>query len=101
VAFIKQTLIFYAEKCVACKICELVCSYHVTREYNPKKSFIKILSNDEFCVFIATLSVGCDQCGLCIKACPTHALQFVNSQEAALLRKKNKIGVFPVPLVRM
>ncbi|MEM3578742.1 MAG: 4Fe-4S binding protein [Candidatus Bathyarchaeia archaeon] len=96
----KKVLVFDGEKCVACKICELVCSFNVTGEYNPKRAFIKILSNPEFCVFIPVLNMGCKECGKCVEACPTQALKFVQSDEAALLRKKGKIGVFPVPIIR-
>jgi ferredoxin len=93
-------LVVDAEKCTGCKICELVCSFNITNEYNPRKSLIKIINNREFGVFIPVLKESdCKGCEKCVKACPTQALFFVEPKEAALMRGKNKIGVFPIPLI--
>lgn len=94
----EKTLIFHADRCTGCGICELVCSMAKHGEYNPKRSHIKIIKNWEMDVNIATLDLGCDYCTNCVKWCPTNAIDFVTLEEAAILRKKNKIGAFPAPL---
>ena len=88
-----KILIVNPEKCVDCKICELVCSFKRGAEYQPSKSFIKVLRNEEINVFIPVLQMGCnpDGCEKCVKWCPTQALKFVSPRDAALIRKNNKI----------
>jgi len=94
-----KTLIFHADRCTGCKLCELTCSMNLEGEYNPKKSNIRILKNWEMDVNIAILDLHCDFCNKCVKWCPTDAIEFVSSEEAAILRKQNPIGSFPAPLV--
>ena len=97
-----KVLIVETENCTRCRICELVCSFAKWGEYNPKKSLIRVLSNKDMNVNIPALSVECDLCDgkpKCVSWCPTHALQFVPSGEAALLRKKMKMGKFPAPIL--
>ena len=97
----RKFLIVDSENCTACKICELVCSFTRNGEYDPKRSYIKILRNTEMAVHIPVLQVDapCDGCEKCAQACPMHALKFVEPEAAALVRKNNKIGSFPVPLI--
>ena len=49
-------------------------------------------------VNIPVLSVECDFCGKCVEHCIPEALQVVSWSEAAVIRKKNKLGVCPAPL---
>lgn len=95
-------LIVEPEKCTACRICELVCSFGRDGEYNPNRSFIRVLRNTEMNVHIPVLQINapCDECGKCVESCPTKALQFVKPEEAALIRKNNSIGLFPAPLIK-
>jgi Fe-S-cluster-containing dehydrogenase component len=92
-----KTLIFDAEQCTGCMLCELACSMAKGGEYNPGKSFIQILKNWELDVNIATLDLRCDFCEECVPWCPTNAITFVDIEQAAVLRKQEKIGVFPAP----
>jgi ferredoxin len=78
-------------------LCELACYMTKSGEYNPRKSFIQILKNWELDVNIATLDLHCDFCEECVLWCPTDAITFVDIEEAALLRRQQKIGVFPAP----
>lgn len=96
---VTQTLIFSADRCTGCKICELTCSMVKSGEYNPQKSYIKLIRNWEMDVNIATLNLKCDFCGKCVEWCPTDAISFVTFEEAAIFRKKNMIGDFPVPWI--
>lgn len=95
----EKTLVFYGDRCTGCNICELICSMDKHGEYNPKKSFIRILRNWEMDVNIAVLDLNCDFCNQCVTWCPTDAIRFFSQKEAAILRKKNQIGVFPAPLM--
>jgi len=96
---LEKMLVFYGDRCTGCKICELICSMAKHGEYNPKKSYIRILRNWEMDVNIAALDLNCDFCHKCVAWCPTGAIKFVDQNQAAILRKKNQIGVFAAPLI--
>ncbi len=96
----EKVLVVDPEKCTRCRICELICSFARRGEYNPKRSFIRVLSNKDMNINIPVLGVGCDLCGgeeKCVCSCPTGVLKFVSLEEAALLRKETKMGIFPAP----
>jgi Fe-S-cluster-containing hydrogenase component 2 len=95
----EKVLIIDGEKCTGCRACELACSSAKTGEYNPVKSRIKILRNLELDVNIPVINQKCDFCGKCTEWCFTKAIRFVSPEEAAILRKKTKIGEFPAPVV--
>lgn len=94
-----MTLIVDGDKCTGCRVCELVCSIVKQGEYNPQKSYIRVFKNREMDVNIVTLDVQCDFCGKCVESCLPKAISFVSLEEAAVLRKTNKIGIFPAPLL--
>ena len=96
----EKVLIFDGEKCTGCCICELVCSRTKQKEYNPHKSYIRLVKNKEMDVSIATLDVRCDFCNKCIESCLPKAIRFAELGEAAIVRKVNKIGVFPAPFIQ-
>lgn len=96
---VRKIPIVNPEKCIGCKICELVCSTKDGGGYSPKKSFIKILTNDEMNVRIPVFSIKCDSCGRCAKFCPTEALRFADPEQAAMVRKDTKIPSIPAPLI--
>lgn len=95
----EKVLIIDGEKCTGCRVCELICSSAKSGEYNPEKSRIKVLRNMELDVNIPVISPKCDFCGKCTEWCFTKAISFVSWEEAAILRKKTKIGHFPAPIV--
>ena len=95
----EKALIVDVDKCTGCKICELICSMAKHGECNPKRSFIRVMTNKEMDVNIPAVSMACNFCGKCVECCPPKALKFVSLPEAALLRKGSKIGSFPVPLL--
>ncbi|MFC1887094.1 4Fe-4S dicluster domain-containing protein [Thermodesulfobacteriota bacterium] len=95
----EKVLIIDGEKCTGCRVCELACSMKRSGEYNPKHSSIKVLRNMEFDVSIPVLSRDCDFCGQCIEWCFESAIKFVDYEEAALIRKRAKVGCFPSPFV--
>ena len=94
-----KVLIVDGEKCTGCQVCELICSSVRTGEYNPGKSYIKVLKNMELDVNIPVISQQCNSCGKCTEWCFTKAIRFVSMGEAAIFRKKATIGEFPAPVV--
>ena len=94
-----MTIVVDVEKCTGCRVCELVCSITKQGEFNPRKSHIHILLNNEFGVYIPALKLECDFCGRCVELCPTEALSVVDNKEAAIIRSKSKMGRFPIPVV--
>ena len=97
----RKVLIFDGEKCTGCSICELTCSMAKQGEYNPRKSYIRILKNWEMDVNIAALDPHCDSCNECVQWCPPGAIRFESAERAALLRKKSSMGPFPAPLLKL
>lgn len=73
-------IIIKPEKCTVCRSCELACSYHFKKEFNPKKSQIRILFDPKSAVLKINQKDGCDLCKdenspLCVKYCVRGALQ--------------------------
>jgi Fe-S-cluster-containing hydrogenase component 2 len=93
-----KVLVVDADKCTGCRVCELICSMAKGGEYNPKRSFIRVMKNREMSVDIVTRDVRCDFCNQCVEWCLPGALKIVSLAEAAVIRKQNKIGIFPAPL---
>ena len=61
------------EKCTACRICELACSFHHHGEINPSRSRIKVnIFHEEFFFYPGV----CSQCedAWCVNICPNLAL---------------------------
>jgi len=94
-----EVLIENVDKCTGCRVCELVCSMAMYGEYNPKKSYIRVMRNRELDVNIVALDIRCNGCGKCVEWCWPGAIQFVSPEQAAIIRKENTPGVFPAPLV--
>lgn len=95
----EKVLIVDANKCTGCRICELVCSMAKQGLYNPRKSYIKVIKNRELDVNVIALKIDCDFCDECAQWCLTKALNFVSFEEAAIIRKENKAGIYPAPFV--
>ena len=95
----EKVLIVDGEKCTGCRVCELICSMARAGEYNPRKSCIRVLRHMELDVSIPAIETTCDCCGKCIEWCFEDAIQFVDWEEAALIRKRSRIGCFPAPMV--
>jgi Fe-S-cluster-containing hydrogenase component 2 len=94
----EMSMIFNADKCTGCRICELTCSNYHQNEYNPKKSFIRIMANDEAEVYIPILDIQCTFCGKCAAACPEAALETVELAKGIGMMKGSTIGTFPLPI---
>ena len=95
-----KTLIVDADKCGGCRVCELICSMEKFGEYNPEKSLIKVLKNQELNINIPVIRIGCDFCGECVKWCFDEAITIVDLHEAIITRKEVKVGRFPAPVIK-
>ena len=82
----KKLLRTYPDTCIACHLCESVCSKLYFKEDTAVKSCIQI-GEDTVPV---DLNV-CNQCRVCIQTCPTQALA-VNKLGVVMLDKKLCIG---------
>jgi len=72
-AVTRKLLTVVPERCTGCLVCELVCSFYHTKEFNPERSRIDILRDEENGINIPVI---CRQCArpLCQEACPSDAI---------------------------
>ena len=87
------------DRCGGCQVCELICSMEKFGEYNPEKSLIKVLRNQELHINIPAFRTGCDFCGKCVEWCFEKAIAIVPLSDAVLARKKVRMGRFPAPII--
>ena len=95
----EKVLIVDTDKCTACKICELMCSVTKTGEFNPRKSYIRVLRNKEMDTNMVALDTRCDFCGECVEYCLPEAIRFVDFHEAIVKWKGVSAGSIPAPLI--
>ena len=99
--YMKKFLMVDADKCTGCGVCELTCSMVKHGEYNPEKSYIRVLRNEDVNTYLPIIRSGaalCDLCGACVDFCPEQVLKIMTPQEAILVRRKSTIGTIPVPM---
>ena len=69
------------EKCIQCMQCSLICPHAVIRPYVIdkdnvfSKEGIPLITDKDKKFIISVSEKDCTNCGLCIKNCPTHALE--------------------------
>lgn len=68
------------DNCTGCRACELACSWHHAREFNPEISSINVQRDDTNGEIQVTLLSTCDHClsedyPLCVKFCAPQALK--------------------------
>jgi Fe-S-cluster-containing dehydrogenase component len=95
----EKVLIVDIDKCTGCRVCELACSMANTSAYDPHKSNIRVLKNKDMDINMIVLSVKCEACESCVKACLPGAIRFVDFHDAVLHWKAVKVGSMPAPLV--
>lgn len=66
-----------ASKCSACWQCQMMCSYHFEDEFSATKARLSIHFGDDGNPCEITFDEECDNCGICFKYCPTHAIEIV------------------------
>jgi formate hydrogenlyase subunit 6/NADH:ubiquinone oxidoreductase subunit I len=67
-------IITNAENCVGCQLCQMRCSFRLTRRFSFSDARIDIDWNEKQCRYDISLNDSCDRCGLCVTACVYGAL---------------------------
>jgi len=72
--------------CYGCKICQLVCSLHLTGSFWPERSSIQVSRNPQTGVVRWSIDKTCDRCRregepLCVKSCSYEALKMVADEK--------------------
>lgn len=78
-------------KCVGCRICELVCSFHHFKKFNPTLSGIRLVKYDHIS---RDIPLVCEQCedAPCKFTCPTNSIHFNSNIGAYEINRKTCIG---------
>ncbi|MEM2897178.1 MAG: 4Fe-4S dicluster domain-containing protein [Candidatus Bathyarchaeia archaeon] len=84
----EKILIVDPDKCTGCGICELVCSFHHFKQFNPYRSSIYVIREDEKGIGIPIVCQHCD-IPFCKEACPAGAL-IVDEKTGAIKVDKNR-----------
>jgi carbon-monoxide dehydrogenase iron sulfur subunit len=69
------------DKCVGCQVCEYICSWSKEKAFNPTKSRIRVVRQNQ----IINMPVTCRLCEdpACVTACPRDALK--QSEETGII----------------
>ena len=68
-----QQLVVDPKRCVACRTCELVCSFEHNEEFNPRLANVSVFHYEEAAITVPIMCLQCDEAS-CAKVCPTGAL---------------------------
>jgi len=83
----KRILVVYPDKCKGCERCKLYCSFFRFQEHNPSRAKIDVLPQNSSGMFAVTI---CDQCGLCMTACPISGAIGRNRSTGAIIVNEEK-----------
>lgn len=64
-------------KCIGCLHCQMACSFVKHKEFNPSKSYVQLQYNRFNRVVGLVFTDDCDDCGVCIRRCPTEAIEII------------------------
>jgi Fe-S-cluster-containing hydrogenase component 2 len=62
------------KRCVACRSCELWCSFRHNEVFNPRLSRVSVFNFEASAVTVPVMCLQCDE-SACVKVCPTGALE--------------------------
>jgi Fe-S-cluster-containing hydrogenase component 2 len=69
-----KILLIYPEKCTGCRICELICSFHHYKEFNPLKSRVRIIKDERRGLDVPIICMNCIDAP-CMNICPVDAIK--------------------------
>ncbi len=104
----EKRIYVFEELCNGCRLCELMCSFINEKEFNPRKSRIRIAKIEGEGIDIPIVDCSVDDCpkkenGIpeCVRICPTGALTYITADEAfkrklELVKKRNVQPMFKV-----
>ena len=82
-----KQLVVDPKKCVACRTCELVCSFKHNEEFNPRLSNVSVFHYEEAAITVPIMCMQCDEAS-CAAICPTGALK--RNAEGVVTHDANK-----------
>jgi len=68
-----KQLIVKPDKCVSCRMCELMCSFGHTKMFNPKLSAVTVINYEEAMTSVPLMCMQCEE-ACCMNVCPVHAM---------------------------
>ncbi|MTV48409.1 4Fe-4S dicluster domain-containing protein [Heliobacillus mobilis] len=68
-----KVLMISPEKCLGCRSCELICSFHREGAFNPKQAALSVLTFEEAAISVPVMCMQCEEAA-CSKVCPSEAL---------------------------
>jgi Fe-S-cluster-containing hydrogenase component 2 len=76
------------QRCTGCRACELACSWHSTRCFQPERSHIRVYRDNRRGEIQVVLNSTCDRCAgeefpWCIKFCSPEALKLMTVAEGS------------------
>ncbi len=86
----KSILAIDVNSCTGCRNCELACSVTHSRTFNPARSRIRILKDENESLIVPMVCLQCEE-ALCEATCPTGAI-VENEKETLFVREEDCIG---------
>ncbi len=68
-----KILVISPEKCLGCRSCELICSFHKSGAFNPGESAVEVLFCEETAISVPVMCLQCENAA-CMKVCPVGAM---------------------------
>jgi carbon-monoxide dehydrogenase iron sulfur subunit len=69
----RRVILINYKKCTGCMICAIACSFKKTNTFNPARSRIKVVSQEEKGMSIPILCQHCEE-PVCMACCPADAM---------------------------
>src|SRR5512136_2388369 len=86
VCVLKKIIVKDLNQCNGCRICEMICSFAHTGQFQPSKSMIRIHKIEVKGLDMPVIDQSCDLCKdekspQCVRYCPTMVLEIVDVPE--------------------
>jgi len=71
------------QRCTGCRACELICSWHLAKVFQPEQSYIRVYRDDRRGEVQVVFDSACDMCGQCVEFCAPEALKLMTVIEGS------------------